>query len=93
MGKNKLERFEENLTFPNLFQVSYEFLQQNTFHLRGKWNTDFFKNDNPIVLELGCGKGEYTVNLAKKYPNKNYRIVIFKEVSVPLSSQMKSILL
>lgn len=72
MGKNKLERFEENLTFPNLFQVSYEFLQQNTFHLRGKWNTDFFKNDNPIVLELGCGKGEYTVNLAKKYPNKNF---------------------
>ena len=72
MGKNKLERFEENLTFPNLFQVSYEFLQQNTFHLRGKWNTDFFENDNPIVLELGCGKGEYTVNLAKKYPNKNF---------------------
>lgn len=72
MGKNKLERFEENLTFPNLFQVSYEFLQQNTFHLRGKWKTDFFKNNNPIVLELGCGKGEYTVNLAKKYPNKNF---------------------
>ena len=72
MGKNKLERFEENLTFPNLFQVSYEFLQQNTFHLCGKWNTAFFKNNNPIVLELGCGKGEYTVNLAKKYPNKNF---------------------
>lgn len=72
MGKNKLERFEENLTFPNLFQVSYEFLQQNTFHLKGKWNSDFFKNNNPIVLELGCGKGEYTVNLAKKYPNKNF---------------------
>ena len=72
MGKNKLERFEENLTFPNLFQVSYEFLQQNTFHLRGNWNTAFFKNNNPIVLELGCGKGEYTVNLAKKYPNKNF---------------------
>ena len=72
MGKNKLERFEENLTFPNLFQVSYDFLQQNKFHLRGKWNSDFFKNDNPIVLELGCGKGEYTVNLAKKYPNKNF---------------------
>ena len=72
MGKNKLERFEENLTFPNLFQVSYEFLQQNTFHLKGKWNSDFFKNNNPIVLELGCGKGEYTVNLAKRYPNKNF---------------------
>ena len=72
MGKNKLERFEENLTFPNLFQVSYEFLQQNTFPLKGKWNSDFFKNNNPIVLELGCGKGEYTVNLAKKYPNKNF---------------------
>ncbi len=72
MGKNKLARFEENTTFPNLFQVSYEFLQQNEFPLRGKWHSDFFRNDNPIVLELGCGKGEYTVNLAKKYPNKNF---------------------
>ena len=72
MGKNKLARFEENLTFPNLFQVSYEDLQNNRFELKGRWGADFFKNDNPIVLELGCGKGEYTVALARKYPDKNF---------------------
>lgn len=72
MGKNKLARFEENLTFPNLFQVSYEDLSAKPFELRGRWHADFFKNNNPIVLELGCGKGEYTVALARKYPNKNF---------------------
>ena len=44
----------------------------NEFPLKGKWNSDFFKNDNPIVLELGCGKGEYSVGLAERNPNKNY---------------------
>lgn len=72
MGKNKLARFEENLTFPNLFQVSYEDLCNKPFELKGRWHTDFFENDNPIVLELGCGKGEYTVALARKYPEKNF---------------------
>ena len=72
MGKNKLARFEENLTFPNLFQVSYEDLNNNNFDLRGHWHDKFFGNDNPIVLELGCGKGEYTVALARKYPDKNF---------------------
>ena len=72
MGKNKLARFEENLTFPNLFQVSYEDLKNNKFELKGRWHEQFFGNDNPIVLELGCGKGEYTVALARKYPEKNF---------------------
>ena len=72
MGKNKLARFEENLTFPNLFQVSYEDLKNNKFELRGRWHEQFFGNDNSIVLELGCGKGEYTVALARKYPEKNF---------------------
>ena len=44
----------------------------NSFPLRGKWRSDFFKNDNPIIIELGCGKGEYTVELAKRYPDKNF---------------------
>jgi tRNA (guanine-N7-)-methyltransferase len=39
---------------------------------KGKWNADFFKNDNPVVLELGCGKGEYSVGLAERYPNKKF---------------------
>ena len=69
--KNKLQRFAENLTFPHLFQYSYEEAVKG-FPLKGKWNSDFFKNDNPIVLELGCGKGEYTVGLARKFPGKNF---------------------
>jgi tRNA (guanine-N7-)-methyltransferase len=72
VGKNKLARFAENETFANLFQLTYEQITKEGFALKGKWNEDFFKNDNPIVLELGCGKGEYTVGLAKKYPNKNF---------------------
>ncbi|MDO6808453.1 tRNA (guanosine(46)-N7)-methyltransferase TrmB [Zobellia galactanivorans] len=69
-SKNKLKRFKENETFSNVIQPSRETVKQG-FGLRGKWN-DFFKNDNPIVLELGCGKGEYTVGLAKQDPNKNF---------------------
>ncbi|MDL2315273.1 tRNA (guanosine(46)-N7)-methyltransferase TrmB [Bacteroidales bacterium OttesenSCG-928-C19] len=65
-------RFAENLTFPNMFQVSLDEVKASPFKLKGKWNQDFFKNDNPIVLELGCGKGEYTVGLAARYPDKNF---------------------
>lgn len=72
MTKNKLQRFEENLSFPNLFQPRYEDLLEKPFLLKGKWRTVFFKNDHPIVLELACGKGEYTVGLAKLHPNVNF---------------------
>lgn len=71
-SKNKLKRFNENETFNNVFQPSREELVNATFALKGKWRETFFKNDNPLVLELGCGKGEYSVALAKKYPNKNF---------------------
>jgi tRNA (guanine-N7-)-methyltransferase len=71
MGHHKLERFAENLTFPNLFQVSYEMLKEQGFALRGRWNS-FFANDNSITLELGCGKGDYTVALARIHPDRNY---------------------
>lgn len=71
MGKHKLARFAENLTFPNLFQVSYEYLEQQEFEWRGRWK-EFFGNDNPIVLELGCGKGEYTIALARENSDRNY---------------------
>ena len=70
-SKNKLKRFKENLNFKNLFQPSRVNLIENHFELKGKWNS-FFKNDNPIVLELGCGKGEYTTELAKSNPKNNY---------------------
>ncbi len=71
-SKNKLKRFKENETFVNVFQPTREEVVGGTFPLKGKWRSDFFKNDNPVVLELGCGKGEYSVGLAKLNPNKNF---------------------
>ncbi|TXN38091.1 tRNA (guanosine(46)-N7)-methyltransferase TrmB [Flagellimonas hymeniacidonis] len=69
-SKNKLKRFKENETFTNVIQPSREEILDG-FKLKGDWKA-FFKNENPIILELGCGKGEYTVELAKRNPNKNY---------------------
>jgi tRNA (guanine-N7-)-methyltransferase len=69
-SKNKLKRFLENETFSNVIQPSRKEVSDG-FHLKGKWNA-FFKNDNPIILELGCGKGEYTIALARKNPHYNY---------------------
>lgn len=71
-SKNKLKRFKENDSFKNVVQPTREEVFSNSLKLKGNWKTNFFKNENPIVLELGCGKGEYSVNLAKKYPNKNF---------------------
>ena len=71
-SKNKLKRFKENETFPNVVQPERQDILSNSFPLKGKWAKEFFKNENPIVLELGCGKGEYSVNLAKEYPGKNF---------------------
>ena len=71
-SKNKLKRFRENETFHNVIQPTREALVDANFSLKGKWCSSFFKNNNPLVLELGCGKGEYTVGLAKLYPNKNF---------------------
>lgn len=70
-SKNKLAHFAENLTFPHLFQPDYSDLKDGYF-MQGKWGTDFFKNSNPITLEVGCGKGEYTVGLAQKYIDRNF---------------------
>ena len=71
-SKNKLKRFKENETFNNVFQPTREEVVGDLFNLKGKWNESFFKNDNPIVIELGCGKGEYSVGLASKFPEKNF---------------------
>mgnify|MGYP006278131537 CR=1 FL=1 len=71
MTKKKLQRFIENATFPNFIQPAYEDISEG-FYLKGKWARDFFGNRNPIFLELGCGKGEYTVGLARKHPERNY---------------------
>lgn len=71
-SKNKLKRFNENETFKNVFQPSREELVEGSYKEKGNWAKTFFKNDNPIILELGCGKGEYSVELAKRNPNVNY---------------------
>ena len=74
MGKNKLKKFAEMETFHNVFQCgARECVEESpVVAMRGKWHTEYFKNDHPIVLELGCGRGEYTVGLAERNPNKNY---------------------
>jgi len=71
MPKNKLQRFAELRTFPNVHEFLFDERDHN-FRLKGKWNSHYFKNKNPIVLELGCGKGEYSNGLAEKYSGKNF---------------------
>jgi tRNA (guanine-N7-)-methyltransferase len=71
-SKNKLKRFKENETFTNVFQPTREEVVSDQFIYKGKWASGFFKNNNPIIVELGCGKGEYTIGLAEKDPNTNY---------------------
>ena len=71
MGKNKLARFAENKILPNVFQPTRDEALDH-YPLKGKWRSEVFKNENPIVLELGCGKGEYSVGLAKSFPEKNF---------------------
>ena len=71
-SKNKLKRFEENETFKNVIQPARAELEKDSFFLKGSWNKTYFKNDKPIVLELGCGKGEYTIHLGSLNPQKNF---------------------
>lgn len=72
MGKNKLKKFKEMETIDCVYQYPFGMLRENGFPLKGKWRAEVFHNDGPIVLELGCGKGEYTVGLARRYPEKNF---------------------
>ena len=73
MSKGKLQKFAEMETFPNVFQFPYSAMADNKpFVMKGSWRSDYFHNDNPIVLVLGCGKGEYTVGLARLFPNVNF---------------------
>ena len=72
MGKGKLKKFADMAQLDNVVEHPYSVIDDVAFPLRGNWNRDFFKNDNPIVLELGCGRGEYTVALARRFPEKNF---------------------
>ncbi len=72
MAKNKIRRFNEMKEWDNVFEPSLDPINKTPFLLKGKWNKEHFKNDYPIVLELGCGKGEYSIGMAKKYRDKNF---------------------
>ncbi|MDR9400012.1 MAG: tRNA (guanosine(46)-N7)-methyltransferase TrmB [Psychroflexus sp.] len=71
-SKNKLKRFKDNDSFPNVIQPSRDALLDEQFTFKGKWREDVFKNNRPLIVELGCGKGEYSVGLAKCFPDNNY---------------------
>ena len=72
MGKGNLQKFAEMETFSNVFQYPFSVIENVPFEMKGHWREQYFHNDNPIVLELGCGKGEYTVELARLYPQVNF---------------------
>ena len=72
MGKGKLKKFADMAQYPNVIEHHFSVRDARPFEMKGHWGRDFFKNDNPIVLELGCGKGEYTVGLAREHKDINY---------------------
>lgn len=72
MSKGKLQKFAEMETFSNVFQYPYSQVENVPFAMKGRWREEYFGNNNPIVVELGCGRGEYTVGLARMFPNINF---------------------
>ncbi len=72
MSKGKLYKFDEMKTFTNVLQPAFEMVFEKNYELKGKWNRTFFRNSNPITLELGCGKGEYTLGMARLFPERNF---------------------
>ena len=72
MSKGKLAKFADMETYENVFQYPYSVMEHVPFEMKGHWHEQYFHNDHPIVLELGCGKGEYTIGLAQQYPDVNF---------------------
>lgn len=79
MGKNKLSKYADMATFKNVVQADYKKVGNQDYELKGNWQNSFFKNHNPIILELGCGKGEYTIGLAETNKNQNFIGIDIKE--------------
>ena len=71
MGKGKLQKFADMREYPNVVEHHFSIADATPFPMLGKWGKEFFGTANPIVIELGCGRGEYTVGLARRYPDKN----------------------
>lgn len=78
MARKKLQRFEEIKSFPFYFETGYFTLQQHKFLLKGKWKNDFFENNNQLIVELACGKAEYTIGMAQIFPDKNFVAIDIK---------------
>ncbi len=72
MSKGKLQKFADMARYPHVFEYPYSVVDDVPFAMRGRWREEFFHNANPVVLELGCGRGEYTVGLAEMFPEKNF---------------------
>ncbi|MCF8380797.1 MAG: tRNA (guanosine(46)-N7)-methyltransferase TrmB [Bacteroidales bacterium] len=72
MSKNKLQKFDETLNFKRVYQPAFDEVHKKNYFLKGLWSKEVFNNDQPLVLELGCGKGEYTIGLAQHFPEKNF---------------------
>ncbi len=72
MSKNKLSIFADMSSYPHVFEYPYSAVDNIPFDMKGNWHSDFFHNNHPIILELGCGRGEYTVGLGRKFPEKNF---------------------
>lgn len=96
-GKNKLEKFADMASYPHVFEYPYSAVDNVPFDMKGNWHGQFFKNDHPIVLELGCGRGEYTVGLGRMFPEKNFIGVDIKGARMwtgateSLQSEMKNV--
>ena len=72
MSKGKLQKFADMARYPHVFEYPYSVVDDVPFPMRGRWHEEFFHNTNPVVLELGCGRGEYTVGLGRLFPGKNF---------------------
>lgn len=72
MSKGKLAKFADMASYPHVFEYPFSVAENVPFEMKGRWHKDFFGNDNPIILELGCGRGEYSVGLARRFPSKNF---------------------
>jgi tRNA (guanine-N7-)-methyltransferase len=96
VSKGKLLKFAEMETFPNVLQPAFNEVFNKEFYLRGRWSSNFFGNTYPLILELGCGKGEYTVGLASLYPERNFLGVdikgarIWKGAKAALEKKLKN---